>query len=64
MFSDKCDNRFENSYTHGGFICDENGEWSKVYVAAYCDLCYSFDQKNKKCIKDVCSSIPIPDYKR
>jgi hypothetical protein len=27
-------------------------------------LGYSFDQKNKKCIKDVCSSIPIPDYKR
>ena len=64
MFSDECDNRFENSYTHGGFTCNENGEWSKVCVAAYCDLGYSFDQKNKKCIKDVCSSIPIPDYKR
>ena len=64
MFSDECENRFENSFTHGGFTCNENGEWSKECVAAYCDLGYSFDQKNKKCIKDACSSIPIPDYKR
>ena len=64
MFNDECDKIFKDSFTHGGFTCNEDGEWSKVCVASYCDLGYSFDQKNKKCIKDVCSSIPIPDYKR
>jgi hypothetical protein len=63
MFSNECDKSFKNNYTHGGFTCNENGEWSKECVAAYCELGYSFDQKNKKCIKDVCSSIPIPDIK-
>ena len=64
MFNDECDKSFKNSFTHGGFTCNEDGEWSKECVAAYCELGYSFDQKNKKCIKDVCSSIPIPNYKR
>jgi hypothetical protein len=63
MFSDECDKSFKNNYTHGGFTCNEKGEWTKECVAAYCELGYSFDQKNKKCIKDVCSSIPIPDIK-
>jgi hypothetical protein len=64
MFNDECDKSFKNSFTHGGFTCNEDGEWSKECVASYCDFGYSFDQKNKKCIKDVCSSIPIPNYKR
>ena len=63
MFSDECDKSFKNSYTHGGFTCNEKGEWTKECVAAYCDLGYSFDPRKKKCIKDVCSSIPIPDIK-
>ena len=63
MFSDECDKSFKNNYTHGGFTCNEKGEWTKECVAAYCELGYSFDKKNKKCIKDVCSSIPIPEIK-
>jgi hypothetical protein len=63
MFSDECDKSFKNNYTHGGFTCNEKGEWTKECVAAYCELGYSFDQKKRKCIKDVCSSIPIPEIK-
>lgn len=61
--SAECDSSFKNGFTHGGYTCKEDGSWSNECVAAYCDLGYSFDQKNRKCIKDVCSSIPIPDIK-
>lgn len=63
MFSDECDKSFKNSYTHGGYTCNGDGVWTKECVPAYCDLGYSFDSKKRKCIKDVCSSIPIPDIK-
>lgn len=62
LLSDECDSSFKNNYTHGGYICKDDGTWSKENcVAAYCDLGYSFDKNKRKCIKDVCSSIPIPD---
>ena len=58
-FSEEC--QFKNNYTHGGYQCGEDGTWSNVCVAAYCDMGYRFDQKNKKCVKDVCSSVAVPD---
>ena len=62
-FSEECDKNFKNNYTHGGYACNEDGTWSSVCVEAYCDLGYIFDKERKKCIKDVCSSIPVPDEK-
>ena len=62
-FSEECDKHFNNNYTHGGYVCNQNGTWSNVCVEAYCDLGYIFDKERKKCIKDVCSSIPVPDEK-
>jgi len=62
-FSEECDKHFKNNYTHGGYVCNQNGTWSNVCVEAYCDLGYIFDKERKKCIKDVCSSIPVPDEK-
>jgi hypothetical protein len=58
-FSEEC--QFKNNYTHGGYQCGEDGTWSNVCVPAYCDMGYRFDQKNKKCVKDVCSSVIVPD---
>ncbi len=59
-FSEKCDSNFKK-HTHGGYACNNDGTWSNKCVEAYCDLGYSFDKNQKKCIKDVCSSIPIDD---
>ena len=61
MLSDECNSSFKNSYTHGGYSCNDDGTWSKECVASYCDLGYSFDQNKKKCVKDVCSSIPVSE---
>ena len=58
--SEKCDNKFGNKYTHGGYECGQNGKWNNTNcVASYCDPGYLFNKKIKKCIRDICSSIPI-----
>ena len=60
-FDEECDKNFEK-HTHGGYACNnEENTWSNSCVEAYCDLGYSFDKNNKKCVKDICSSIPIDD---
>ena len=53
LVSDKCDGKFENEYTHGGFECI-NGKWSENCVPTYCDQGYIFDQYTQKCIEDAC----------
>ena len=59
-FDEKCDNKFKKKYIHGGYTCN-NGVWSNTCVEAYCDLGYTFNKKEKKCVKDICTSIPIAD---
>ena len=57
-----CNNKFGNKYTHGGYECGDDGKWNKnICVPSYCDPGYFFNQKKKKCVKDICSSIPIID---
>ena len=57
--SDECDYQFGNKYTHGGYECGADGKWGTTCVPSYCDPGYFFNQKLKKCEKDVCSSIPV-----
>ena len=57
--SEECDKEFKYKYIHGGYECGNDGKWSNKCVPSYCDEGYFFDQKNKQCIKDVCSSIPV-----
>ena len=57
-FDEKCDQQFTTKYTHGGYSC-KNGAWTDKCVAAYCDLGYSFDEKKKKCVKDICTSLDV-----
>ena len=52
--TEECDGQFENSYTHGGYVCGDDGVWTKTCVASYCDFGYVFDYTKKKCIVDVC----------
>ena len=60
-FDAECDKVINKSYKHGGYSCNKDGTWSNVCVEAYCDMGYIFDQNEKKCIKDICSSIPIDE---
>ena len=55
--SKDCDELFGNIYTHGGYICSEEEVWSNVCEPTYCDMGYILDEKEKICIKDICSSI-------
>ena len=54
LVTEECDGQFENSYTHGGYVCGDNGVWTQTCVASYCDFGYVFDHTKKKCIVDVC----------
>ena len=54
LVTEECDGQFENSYTHGGYVCGDNGLWTKTCVASYCDFGYVFDHTKNKCIVDTC----------
>ena len=55
LIKNECDKSFENTFTHGGYQCGENGTWIEKCVASYCDIGYIFDHNKHKCIIDVCS---------
>ena len=55
--SENCDGKFGNKYTHGGYLCSDEGYWTEECVPTYCDMGYILDKKNKICVKDICSSI-------
>ena len=52
LINDEC--QFDNFYTHGGFLCDDNGKWSNFCQASYCDDGYFFDNYYNVCIRDSC----------
>ena len=65
LLTDKCDGKFKNSYTHGGYVCGEDGKWTETCVASYCDIGYIFDHVKKECIIDACSDrIEPPNTKK
>ena len=55
--SENCDGQFGNEFTHGGYLCSDDGHWTEECVPTYCDIGYIFDETNKICVKDICSSI-------
>ena len=50
LVNKECYNKFGNSYTHGGYLCGEDGKWSNRCVPSYCDEDYYFNHYLKKCI--------------
>ena len=55
LISNECNGKFENNYTHGGYICGSDGNWTKTCVASYCDIGYIFDHNKNKCVIDICT---------
>ena len=51
----KCDGLFGNNYTHGGYECGDNGEWTDKCIPSYCDIGYIFDHDKNECVIDVCA---------
>ena len=45
---------FNDTKMHGGYECDDEGNWSKKCVPSFCDNGYYLDKKNNKCVKNVC----------
>ena len=52
LLSDSC--LFDNNFTHGGFLCDDNGKWSNVCQPSFCDQGYYFDNYFNICKRDPC----------
>ena len=52
LLSDSC--LFDNNFTHGGFLCDDNGKWSNVCKPSFCDQGYYFDNYFNICKRDPC----------
>ena len=40
-----------DKHAHGGYKCEENGEWSNNCIPYYCDIGYIFDTYKNICIK-------------
>ena len=55
LVTSKCDGKFGNDYTHGGYECGDDGKWTSNCVASYCDVGYIFDYNKNKCVVDICS---------
>ena len=48
---------FDNDeHAHGGYECDDEGNWSKNCRKYYCDLGYYFNIYNNKCERDICAN--------
>ena len=54
LYTSECDGSFKNNYTHGGYECGDNGNWTTNCVPSYCDIGYIFDYNKSECIIDVC----------
>ena len=51
----KIDNNCEfGDHMHGGYQCNSNGQWSNNCFPSFCDIGYTFNNKDNKCIKDIC----------
>ena len=48
LLNDKC--KFSDEHMHGGYICGNDGNWTKTCAPFYCDEDYYFDYVNQKCI--------------
>jgi len=55
LLTDKCNGKFGNNYTYGGYKCGKDGYWTEECVASYCEFGYIFDYNSNECIVDVCS---------
>lgn len=52
FITEKC--TFKDSRMHGGYECDDKGNWSTNCVPSFCDNGYYLDKKNNKCVENVC----------
>ena len=59
LLTNKCDGKFGNNFTYGGYKCGNDGYWTEECVPSYCEFGYIFDYNSNKCIIDVCSDEKI-----
>lgn len=49
---------FTDSRMHGGYECDDEGNWSTKCVPSFCDNGYYLDKRSNKCIENICVDKP------
>ena len=54
--TEECDHELSkiDPHLHGGYLCGDDGYWSKTCVGSYCDKGYIFDFHTNKCLKEKC----------
>ena len=53
FITEKC--TFPDKKTHGGYECDDEGNWNLTScIPSFCDNGYIFDERNQKCVEDIC----------
>ena len=50
LINGECNNKFENSYTHGGYECGDDGKWTNKCIPSYCDPGNVFNYTSNKCV--------------
>jgi len=64
VLTNKCDGKFGNNFTYGGYKCGNDDYWTEECVPSYCRFGYIFDYNSNKCIIDVYSDEkPKPEPK-
>ena len=53
--SSECDSQITIEHAHGGYQCGNDGKWSSLCVASYCDDGYYFDFFNQQCYEEKCN---------
>ena len=53
FITEKC--TFPDKKMHGGYECDDEGNWNLTScIPSFCDNGYIFDERNQKCVEDIC----------
>ena len=50
LVNGECNNKFENSFTHGGYECGDDGKWTNKCIPSYCDPGNVFNYTSNKCV--------------
>ncbi|ELP87608.1 hypothetical protein EIN_145920 [Entamoeba invadens IP1] len=56
-YDSACDSAITIAHAHGGYVCGDDGLWSTVCAAGYCDDGFKWDFYNQECVVDVCAGV-------
>jgi len=46
----------DDQFAHGGYLCGDDGKWTKTCKKYYCDIGYYYNQYKGVCERDICAN--------